>query len=777
MSAPPPGSGPPPGLAPVTVSASEMAKTTASQQLGVPKPIVGTALLGGATLVGNVATMPRPILSAPPLGTQLKVIQAPPPTQGHSQVQLQALAAPQDQPVDLAAPKNKPIIQATSHATAQPIIASGAALAAPIAIASSSLVKSGAPLSSSATPIQTLRIPTIPTISGIRPGSPQVIAAPQVVQGTRGGASIPRAPGHPALAVAMPKVAQGAIPNLAVVHQVAGQAGSGNKVTVLQQGVANIASRGGKQTFPTGATLGGTGATTIIRPQTGTPYPVTIRAPMQAGPGQTTQGTAATAIRLTGPGSASSIGGQPSVFQEQKVHLLPVSIGTTVPSGGSTRHASGGSSSLGSSNLPTVSFRPGQATIVSAPRQAVVTATTVAGQTSAAADSTGTVRVTLVPTPIGGSVTGGKTMVSQPSSQSSTAGVGLNSPQHIYKPVTITTHPSAAGSGSIVGGIRTSISAAALVPTPISVGLTTSSPMTSTQPVRIGPIASAARTFCTTVGSASQPLTVSLTPATIGPHINVPLAPLQATSKPLRVPVGTAVSAAGKLIVAAASNNQPPPSGVTIQKTTITANTIPRTISLPYGTTQVSTINKPSVPVGAMTGQAIPVARVCPQPLNIPSACITSSTGQASNLVTITSSSISDNTNSGALEGNAPTSGSIYIARQPTSAQQPAAINLSSTGAGGGAKIIAQPGRGTTTAAVPFTYAEQHRQPSGAVMTSTAQLIASAASALASSAQIQQQISSVGTAITTISGAKISLPTQPARFVALPTQPAALVSH
>ena len=111
--------------------------------------------------------------------------------------------------------------------------------------------------------------------------------------------------------------------------------------------------------------------------------------------------------------------------------------------------------------------------------------------------------------------------------------------------------------------------------------------------------------------------------------------------------------------------------------------------------------------------------------------------------------------------------------------QQPVAINLTSTGSA--AKILTNTQQGgisrVVTSNVPFTYSSD--QTTAAVTTSgssTAQLIASAANALASSAQIQQQISG-GSTITTISGAKISLPTQPTRFVALPTQPAAMVSN
>ena len=69
----------------------------------------------------------------------------------------------------------------------------------------------------------------------------------------------------------------------------------------------------------------------------------------------------------------------------------------------------------------------------------------------------------------------------------------------------------------------------------------------------------------------------SISPATVGSHISVPLAPLQAPTKSLRMPVGTAVSAAGKLIQMPVMATSNPPTGVTIQKTTITGNLIFRT--------------------------------------------------------------------------------------------------------------------------------------------------------------------------------------------------------
>ena len=123
--------------------------------------------------------------------------------------------------------------------------------------------------------------------------------------------------------------------------------------------------------------MGASGATTIIRPQTGASYPVTIRAPLQAGPASqgssALTGVTSQAIRLTTPVASGAIGGQASA-----VHFVPVSLSTAAgqpvsSSGTSVRHASGGSTS--SSNLPTVSFRPGQAAIVTTPRQTVVAGT------------------------------------------------------------------------------------------------------------------------------------------------------------------------------------------------------------------------------------------------------------------------------------------------------------------------------------------------------------------------------------------------------------------
>ena len=263
MSAPQPGGGqhPPPSSSSITLSGSDLVKTTTtSVSQVITKPSSGSTLVGGAKIplishIGTSGIIPRPILAAPTIGSaQLKVIQ----TSSPNQVQLGSTIAPQDVPVDLAAPKNKhtgqiatTISSVIGHATMHHIPTSVIATGTPISVASTtpavvSSVKLGS--STTATPIQTLRIPTIPAVSTLRTGGSQVISAPHVLQGTRTNVTLPRGPGQPALAVAVPKSVQGTIPNLAVVHQVP-QVG-GNKVTVLQQG-ANIISRGKATTFQT----------------------------------------------------------------------------------------------------------------------------------------------------------------------------------------------------------------------------------------------------------------------------------------------------------------------------------------------------------------------------------------------------------------------------------------------------------------------------------------------------------------------------------------------
>ena len=111
---------------------------------------------------------------------------------------------------------------------------------------------------------------------------------------------------------------------------------------------------------------------------------------------------------------------------------------------------------------------------------------------------------------------------------------------------------------------------------------------------------------------ASSRMTVLPTPT---PLQTVSLAP---TSQQINVPLGsggTRAITAGKLISVTGAGTGPsgppqnPPPGVTIQKSTIPVSSpSPRTISLPYGApTPVATLPKP-------VSQAIPVARVCPQP-------------------------------------------------------------------------------------------------------------------------------------------------------------------
>ena len=267
MSVPPQGGGqhPPPSSTSITLSSADLAKATSvSVSQVITKSVSGGTIVGAAKVplisqIGASGVLPRPILAAPTVGSaQLKVIQTSTQGSASNQVQLQSSIAPQDLPVDLAAPKNKQtgqipatISSVVGHATMQHIATSVITNTNPISVtttasAAASSVKIGA--SASATPIQTLRIPTIPAVSTLRTGSPQVISAPHILHGTRTNVTLPRGPGQPALAVAVPKSVPGAMSNLAVVHQVP-QVG-GNKVTVLQQG-ANIISRGKATTFQT----------------------------------------------------------------------------------------------------------------------------------------------------------------------------------------------------------------------------------------------------------------------------------------------------------------------------------------------------------------------------------------------------------------------------------------------------------------------------------------------------------------------------------------------
>jgi hypothetical protein len=180
-------------------------------------------------------------------------------------------------------------------------------------------------------------------------------------------------------------------------------------------------------------------------------------------------------------------------------------------------------------------------------------------------------------------------------------------------------------------------------------------PSPTNQSVRLGPASSRM-----TLMPATPLQTVSLAPTS---HINVPMAPNVLTSN--KTGLGLSQRLPAKLISVPGTATSGPPSatppGVTIQKTSIPVSQQhniqqqqPRTISLPYGATQVAAISKP-------INQSIPVARVCPQPLS-------STTGAGPNLVTITS------TVGGMTQGQ---QGSVYIARAASSLnQQGMAINL-----------------------------------------------------------------------------------------------------
>ena len=118
---------------------------------------------------------------------------------------------------------------------------------------------------------------------------------------------------------------------------------------------------------------------------------MTIRAPIQAGPtsqgNPTLTGVTSQAIRLTTPGVSGAITGQASAVHFVPVNLANASGQPVSTSGTAVRHASGGSSS--SSQLPTVSFRPGQAAIVTAPRQTVVAAAGQSSNTTPGSDPAG----------------------------------------------------------------------------------------------------------------------------------------------------------------------------------------------------------------------------------------------------------------------------------------------------------------------------------------------------------------------------------------------------
>ena len=188
-----------------------------------------------------------------------------------------------------------------------------------------------------------------------------------------------------------------------------------------------------------------------------------------------------------------------------------------------------------------------------------------------------------------------------------------------------------------------------------------------------------------TVLPAAPLQTVSLAPTS--QQINVPMAP------------GARAISSGKIIsVPGNATAGPPPAtpqGVTIQKASIPVSSqSPRTISLPYGAaTQVAAISKP-------VSQAIPVARVCPQP----------------NVVTITTTT----GNIVAGSGN-----SVFIARTGTagsaggSGGQPVAINLSSNQtlnlskpnlAGGATKISVPAGQQARLVNLPSTVAQTVQQ-------------------------------------------------------------------
>jgi len=501
------------------------------------------------------------------------------------------------------------------------------------------------------------------------------------------------------------------VPNKVVLR--APSPGAAGKTASTITGIAQVQSRGS------------TGTTAIIRtPGSATPA-YTIRGPVPVTSQPTLAGSATTAIRLTSPSNPGGAG---------PVQFVPVSMAA-----GSTLRPA-----VASGAGPAVSFRP------------AVSSATINQRPPSASDNTNTtgvgntVRVTLVQS----SVAGGKPVVSQP---------------NYYKPITITS-----------GGVQPVVSATPVsrASPVVSAAVPVSSPAAA--PVRIGTIPARAMV---PIAAVSQPLAVSVTPAS---HISLPIQQNIISGKhgapSLRFPAS--VSTSGKILqmpivagpAAAAATGQP--SGVTIQKTTIPvgllterrplftdlvstikqppeANSIPRTISLPYGTTTgPSTISAISAatPGGAAKGTTPRV--MTSQPL----ATITSNSGNPGNLVTITSSisggagagsvaegvaALGSATAAGQTAGTAAAlpAGSVYVARAPPgSTNPPLAINLTNTGP---AKIISQSSRSG-----PLSL---DSNPAG--VTTSAQIITSSAS-------------TQGTGKGPTPAA--NLPIQPARFMALP---------
>jgi len=479
------------------------------------------------------------------------------------------------------------------------------------------------------------------------------------------------------------------VPNKVVLR--APSPGAAGKTASTITGIAQVQSRGS------------TATTAIIRtPGSATPA-YTIRGPVPVTSQPTLAGSATTAIRLTSPSNPGGAG---------PVQFVPVSMAA-----GSTLRPA-----VASGAGPAVSFRP------------AVSSATINQRPPSASDNTNTtgvgntVRVTLVQS----SVAGGKPVVSQP---------------NYYKPITITS-----------GGVQPVVSATPVsrASPVVSAAVPVSSPAAA--PVRIGTIPARAMVPIAAV-SQTQPLAVSVTPAS---HISLPIQQNIISGKhgapSLRFPAS--VSTSGKILrmpivagpATAAATGQP--SGVTIQKTTIpAANSIPRTISLPYGTTtQTISAISAATPGGAAKGTTPRV--MTSQPL----ATITSNSGNPGNLVTITSS-ISGGAGAGSVaEGAAALgsataggqtagtpaalpAGSVYVARAPPgSTNPPLAINLTNTGP---AKIISQSSRSG-----PLSL---DSNPAG--VTTSAQIITSSAS-------------TQGTGKGPTPAA--NLPIQPARFMALP---------
>ncbi len=474
---------------------------------------------------------------------------------------------------------------------------------------------------------QPLRIPTVP--APMRP--PPRASGITALSAVRGGQTLTT---RPAALLAVPKAGttagQVGQVNLAVMQsQQAATVASGapqsvNKVTVLTS-TTPPAKAGTPLTAPVPRAT----ATTIVRPPT-SQFPVSIRTPSSA----SSPAIGTTSIRLTTTGSGAAAAGGAAGAGGQPVQFVPVSLSTT------TLRPQAGAAAPGTASI---NVRPG--TVAGA-----INVRPAGAGFRPATSISDAVRVTLVQSPAGAGVSRANNPGAGGATLTPTGASGF------YKPVTISTgQPKLSPTG---------------------------------QPVRIGPVPTATRMTVVPAGAAGTgPSGATLQTVNLAPtsHINVPLAPNVLTSGG-KGGAGATIQGraipAGKIITAAATSQ----AGVTIQKTGTAAVTVsqpgpggnltqPRTISLPYGATQVAAISKP-------ISQAIPVARVVPQPLT----SATSGGAGGANLVTITTTQAPPTGSIATVATGVPQPGSVYIARAGSQTLQPVAINLTSTTVPGGSQ-------------------------------------------------------------------------------------------